>query len=414
MSAEGARRSEILETAARLFGSAGFRASLQEIADLCGIQPGSLYHHFESKEALILELVEQYRSDLDAIGEKALADLRSEATPISLQIIAVARAISACAIRHRAAVLQTLYGAPTGATEELALSAKRTPMAIESAVHEILLAGRARGEIRQGVDLGGFASRICRSMLHMSIGLFHQSAAGRQVPATRCRMLLEGLAVDMPADADLDGSGAFAAAEAVIAQWGEDDASQSAQLRSAAKGVFGRQGYDATTMRDIAAAAGMSTGMVYRLVGSKDELLMTIMAAYVDRVTSAWNAVLASDATPLEKLDALVWIDIHVLHRFGAEFRIQQAWWRRTPPNALNLRRSFAQQLPQLRALLSEGERDGFFRVVGASANLRAHSLLDLVWTPEPIVREFGPRRSLELARDTLLRGAGGRMPRPG
>jgi AcrR family transcriptional regulator len=219
-------------------------------------------------------------------------------------------------------------------------------------------------------------------------------------------MLLVGLAVTMPADGDLDRSAAFAAAEAVMAQWGEEDASPSAKLRSAAKEVFGRQGYDVTTMRDIAAAAGMSTGMVYRLVGSKDELLKSVMTAYVDTVTTAWKAVLASDATPLAKLDALIWIDIHVLHHFGAEFKIQQASWRQTPPSALNLRRSFARQLPQIRALLSEGERGGFFRVAGASANIRAHSLLELVWTPEPIVREFGPRGALKLARDTLLRGA--------
>ena len=37
--------------------SVGFRASLKEIADARGILPGSLYHHFDSKEAIIIELV---------------------------------------------------------------------------------------------------------------------------------------------------------------------------------------------------------------------------------------------------------------------------------------------------------------------------------------------------------------------
>ena len=49
MSTDGSRRTEILETAATIFASAGFRASLQEIADACGILPGSLYHPFGSK-----------------------------------------------------------------------------------------------------------------------------------------------------------------------------------------------------------------------------------------------------------------------------------------------------------------------------------------------------------------------------
>ena len=69
MSVGGTRRTEILDTAAALFASSGLRTSLKEIADACGILPGSLYHHFESKEAIIVELVERYHDDLDAIAD---------------------------------------------------------------------------------------------------------------------------------------------------------------------------------------------------------------------------------------------------------------------------------------------------------------------------------------------------------
>ena len=71
MSVDGARRTEILDTAASLFASSGLKTSLKEIADACGILPGSLYHHFDSKEAIIVELVEQYRADLDSIAKQA-------------------------------------------------------------------------------------------------------------------------------------------------------------------------------------------------------------------------------------------------------------------------------------------------------------------------------------------------------
>jgi Bacterial regulatory proteins, tetR family len=46
VSVDGERKTEILETAATLFASSGLRTSLKEIADACGILPGSLYHHF--------------------------------------------------------------------------------------------------------------------------------------------------------------------------------------------------------------------------------------------------------------------------------------------------------------------------------------------------------------------------------
>ena len=54
----------------------GLRTTLQEIAEASGIQPGSLYHHFESKEAIIVELVKRYHADLDRQAEMALKELR--------------------------------------------------------------------------------------------------------------------------------------------------------------------------------------------------------------------------------------------------------------------------------------------------------------------------------------------------
>ena len=57
---DGTRRTEILQTAASLIATSGLRTSLQEIADAAGILPGSLYHHFESKEAILVELLRRY------------------------------------------------------------------------------------------------------------------------------------------------------------------------------------------------------------------------------------------------------------------------------------------------------------------------------------------------------------------
>ena len=50
---------------------------------------------------------------------------------------------------------------------------------------------------------------------------------------------------------------------------------------------------------------------------------MMILDTYVSSVTNGWNAVLTSPATPIEKLDALQWLDINLLGRFSEEHRIQ-------------------------------------------------------------------------------------------
>ncbi|MFJ8886822.1 TetR/AcrR family transcriptional regulator [Streptomyces sp. NPDC102402] len=60
-----AKRREILEQAMSLFGEAGYRgASLRVIATRCGISHTGLLHHFPTKEALLLAVLE-HRDDVD-------------------------------------------------------------------------------------------------------------------------------------------------------------------------------------------------------------------------------------------------------------------------------------------------------------------------------------------------------------
>ncbi|BCI86242.1 hypothetical protein NIIDMKKI_14480 [Mycobacterium kansasii] len=129
----------------------------------------------------------------------------------------------------------------------------------------------------------------------------------------------------------------MAAANDAIATWTDDkDADpgdKAARVRAVARTEFGRRGYEVTTIRDIASAAGMGTGTVYRVIGSKDELLASIMRSFGQKVEAGWVSVLRSDATPIEKLDALSWININALDQFSDEFRIQLAWMRQSPPN---------------------------------------------------------------------------------
>lgn len=83
------RRDELLKIAAELFATKGFKnTTVRDIADAAGILSGSLYHHFDSKESMVDELLRTFQtalfttydeitgSDLDA-GAKVDAVVRA-------------------------------------------------------------------------------------------------------------------------------------------------------------------------------------------------------------------------------------------------------------------------------------------------------------------------------------------------
>lgn len=407
---DGARRAEILETAARLFASSGLQTSLKEIAEACGILPGSLYHHFDSKEAIVLELVHRFVDDLDRVADEALqAGTTGGPDDVEARIVTCGRAVAACAVRHRAALLLTLYEPPTVLGDELAQLAARVPQSIEAAMLELLRQGRAGGAVRPGVDLALLSDRLCQSMLHIGVGMSYREPGGEQVPELRLRIPLYGVAVRPPTNGALDRSAAIRAVDEVIAAWDdEDDGDDRAlHLRTVARREFGRRGYESTTMRDIAAAAGLSTGTVYRSFASKDELLVSIMGSYQDKAKTVWRAAMRAGSSPLETLDALVWANIHLVDRFSDEFKIQLAWLRQSPPASVpDLGQSFAVYLRHIKAVLAGGARAGELRVEGPTAELRARCLYEATMVPPSITGAAGPRAAQAFTRDTVVRGA--------
>jgi AcrR family transcriptional regulator len=59
------RREELLAIAAELFAERGFKnTTVRDIADAAGILSGSLYHHFDSKESMVDEILSSFQEEL--------------------------------------------------------------------------------------------------------------------------------------------------------------------------------------------------------------------------------------------------------------------------------------------------------------------------------------------------------------
>jgi AcrR family transcriptional regulator len=68
------RREELLQIAAGLFAEKGFKnTTVRDIAEASGILSGSLYHHFDSKESMIDEILSTFQAELFGTYDEILA-----------------------------------------------------------------------------------------------------------------------------------------------------------------------------------------------------------------------------------------------------------------------------------------------------------------------------------------------------
>lgn len=171
------------------------------------------------------------------------------------------------------------------------------------------------------------------------------------------------------------------------------------RIRDAAVALFYERGYHGTTMRELAAAAGIRPGAIYNHYASKQELLVTVAGgSMLALMTGARERVDAAEG-PEARLRALVgW---HV--RFHAERRLE-AIVQDTQLNALepeNRERVVAirdayEQL--FRELLDEGNAAGVWKV--ESTKLTGKAIAAMCTGVGIWYREDGPLSPDQIADD--------------
>src|SRR5690606_13334419 len=81
-------RGKLLQMAAHLFRSKGFeRTTVRDLASAVGIQSGSIFHHFKSKDEILRSVMEETVRYNTALMQAAL----SEATTVREQVLALIR-----------------------------------------------------------------------------------------------------------------------------------------------------------------------------------------------------------------------------------------------------------------------------------------------------------------------------------
>lgn len=163
------RRTELLAIAAGLFASQGFRATtVRHIADAAGIQSGSLYHHFDSKESMVDEILRTFQDELfgqyDAILADAGLDARSRLEcAVEVSFAAIDR------YPHEVAIFQK-EAAQLGEQDRFAYLAERNAQSRQVWI-TLLEDGVREGALRADLDIE-LTYRFIRDTVWVAVGWY--------------------------------------------------------------------------------------------------------------------------------------------------------------------------------------------------------------------------------------------------
>ncbi|MCX7175659.1 MAG: TetR/AcrR family transcriptional regulator [Proteobacteria bacterium] len=99
-----------------------------------------------------------------------------------------------------------------------------------------------------------------------------------------------------------------------------DEGNRRAELIRAAGHLFREKGYDATTIRDIAAAVGMRSGSPFYHFKSKQEMLKAVVLEGMLSALAAIEAVAACRLGPRETFQALIRAHLDTILEHGGDF----------------------------------------------------------------------------------------------
>ena len=145
---------------------------------------------------------------------------------------------------------------------------------------------------------------------------------------------------------------------------GSDGEKTEAAIREAAAQLIARHGFDAVTMRQLAAAVGVQAAALYRYFPAKEDLLFELMQDHMTGLLAALEAALPAGSNARARL--LAFIANHV--RFHIERRHQthvsnmelRSLTRAHLSDILRLRGTYEKEL---RAILRDGQEEGSFSV---------------------------------------------------
>jgi TetR/AcrR family transcriptional regulator, cholesterol catabolism regulator len=186
------RREELLAIAARLFAERGFKnTTVRDIADAAGILSGSLYHHFDSKESMVDELLNTFQTSL---WEKYDEIEASDLTPRAKLEAIVRTSFDAIDLHHSEVAIFQSDAAYLTTFDRFAYLDRRNLKFRELWIG-LLDAGVRSGELRADLDIE-LVYRFLRDTVWVAVRWYRPGGelSPRDVADQYLTILLEGIA----------------------------------------------------------------------------------------------------------------------------------------------------------------------------------------------------------------------------
>jgi AcrR family transcriptional regulator len=178
---------------------------------------------------------------------------------------------------------------------------------------------------------------------------------------------------------------------------GSDGEKTEAAIRAAALALIARHGYEAMSMRILAAEVGVQAAALYRYFPTKEDLLYTLMREHMEELTAAWEAARPASPDPVRRLAAYVanHIGFHVARRHSTHVsNMELRSLSRVKLSAiLKLRSAYEKEL---RAILREGAEQGVFLI--DDIGLTAMAIIQMI---TGVIVWFRPDERLSVAQVT-------------
>ena len=164
------------------------------------------------------------------------------------------------------------------------------------------------------------------------------------------------------------------------------------ELLALAAGLFAEHGLRATTVRDIADAAGILSGSLYHHFSSKEAIVDEILRGFLDSLFGDYRRIVDAGMGPRATLEGLVRASFEAIHHHRDEVAIYQDELKhlRGNPRFEYLRERNTEFRDMWTTVVDEGMASGEFRA-DLDTRLTYRFLRDTVWVA---VRWYRPAGS--------------------